>query len=87
MAHHDNGKHMFNFSEWMGAATAVAVSDGLHPGNEHGFGPGAKWASFTVVTDMGLDVLREFWPEIARKLKMPFREKQKPQTAPQSPAF
>jgi len=22
---------------------------------------------------MGLDVLREFWPEIARKVKMPFR--------------
>jgi hypothetical protein len=22
---------------------------------------------------MGFDVLREFWPEIARKFKMPFR--------------
>jgi hypothetical protein len=75
MAHHDNGKHMFNFSEWMGAATAVAVSDGLHPGNEHGFGAAAKWASFGVITDMGFDVLREFWPEIARKLRIPFREK------------
>ena len=83
VAHHDNGKHMFNFSEWMGAATAVAVSDGLHPGNEHGFGPAAKWASFAVMTDMGFDVLREFWPEIARKLRIPFREK--PPTDQQSP--
>jgi hypothetical protein len=87
VAYHDDGTHMFNYSEWMGAATAVALSDRLHPGNEHGFGPAAKWASFAVMTEMGLDVLREFWPEIARKLKMPFREKQKPQTAPQSPAF
>ena len=75
VAHHDTGEHMFNFSEWMGAATAVAVSDGLHPGNEHGFGPAAKWASFAVLTDMGFDVLREFWPEIVRKLRIRFRER------------
>ena len=87
VAHRDSGKHMFNFSEWMGAATAVAVSDGLHPGNERGFGPAAKWASFAVMTDMGFDVLREFWPEIARKLRIPFRERQEPTTDPQSRRF
>lgn len=27
------------------------------------------------MTDMGFDVLREFWPEIAHKLRMPFRDK------------
>jgi hypothetical protein len=28
---------------------------------------------FSVANDMGWDVLREFWPEIAHKLKLPFR--------------
>jgi hypothetical protein len=87
VAYHDDGNHMFNYSEWMGAATAVAVSDGLHPGNEHGFGAAAKWTSFAVMTDMGLDVLREFWPEIARKLKMPFSEKREPQTDSRLPTL
>jgi hypothetical protein len=27
---------------------------------------------------MGLDVLREFWPEIAGKLRMPFRDMREP---------
>ncbi len=75
VAYNDNGKHMFNFSEWMGATSAVVVSNRLNPGNERGIGATAKWTGFAVMTDMGLDILREFWPEIARKLRLPFREK------------
>ncbi len=30
VAHRDNGSHMFNYSEWMGATTTVVVSDRLH---------------------------------------------------------
>jgi len=33
----------------------------------------ARYGAFSVLQDMGFDVLREFWPEVARKLKMPFR--------------
>lgn len=29
---------------------------------------------FSVGQDVGFDVLREFWPEVARKLRMPFRD-------------
>jgi hypothetical protein len=32
----------------------------------------ARNGACSVLQDMGLDVLREFWPEIARKFKMPF---------------
>jgi hypothetical protein len=28
--------------------------------------------------DAGFDVLREFWPEIARKFKLPFRGEERP---------
>jgi hypothetical protein len=73
VAHHDSGRHMFNFSEWLGSASAVALSDAYHPGNQHGVGPAARQGGFTILGDMGSDVLREFWPDIARKLRMPFR--------------
>lgn len=75
VAHRDDGTHMFNFSEWLGTASAVALGDVYHPGNERGFGPAAKRAGYSVMTDMGFDVLREFWPEIAHNLRMPFRDR------------
>ena len=64
---------MFNFSEWLGAATGSAISNAYHPGNAPGFGPAARGAVFSVLIDSGFDVLREFWPEVARKFHMPFR--------------
>lgn len=78
IAHRDNGRHIFNFSEWLGAATSSALSPTYHPGNERGFGAAAQRAGFEIGTDMGFDVLREFWPEIARKLRMPFRDSGEP---------
>ena len=75
VAHRDDGKHIFNFSEWMGTASAVVLGNTYHPGNERGFAPAARQIGYSVATDMGFDVLREFWPEIAHKLKMPFRDK------------
>jgi hypothetical protein len=74
VAHRDSGKRMFNVSEWLGTASAVALNNAYHPGNEHGFGPAARQAGYSVLQDVGFDMLREFWPEIARKLRMPFRD-------------
>ena len=75
VAYRDDGNRIFNFSEWMGTMSAVAFSNTYHPGNERGFGPAARQVGYSVATDMGFDVLREFWPEIAQKLKIPFRGK------------
>jgi hypothetical protein len=74
VAHRDSGKHMFNFSEWLGTASAVALNNAYHPGSERGFTPAMRQIGYSVMGDMGFDVLREFWPEIARKLHMPFRD-------------
>jgi hypothetical protein len=74
VAHRDNGKRMFNFSEWLGTSSAVVLSNTYHPGNERGFGPAALSVTSSVLQDMGFDVLREFWPEISRKFKLPFRD-------------
>ena len=73
VAHNDNGKRMFNFSEWLGTASAVVLSNTYHRDNERGFPPAAQRAASSILQDMGFDVLREFWPEISRKLKLPFR--------------
>ena len=52
---------------------AWPIFKAYHPGNQRGLAPAARNGAFSVLQDMGLDVIREFWPEIARKFKMPFR--------------
>ncbi len=78
VAHRDNGKYMFNFSEWLGTASAVVLSNTYHPDNERGFSPAAQRVGYSVLQDMGFDVLREFWPEISRKFRLPFRGESEP---------
>jgi len=73
VAHRDSGARMVNYSEWFGTVTAVVVNNTYHSGNQRGFSGSARAVGFSVGMDMGVDVLREFWPEIAHKLKMPFR--------------
>lgn len=73
VAHRENGAPVFNFSEWLGTASAVALSNTYHPDYQRGFGSAAERVGFAVGEDMGFDVLREFWPEVARKLRLPFR--------------
>ncbi|HEY6306832.1 MAG TPA: hypothetical protein VI488_10300 [Candidatus Angelobacter sp.] len=69
----DSGKHIFNYSEWSTTVTTKLVTNLYHPDNPRGFGPTSRRVGFSVANDMGWDVLREFWPEIAHKLKLPFR--------------
>ena len=52
----------------------MALSNLYHPGNRRGFGPVAEEVSFNVAEDMGFDIVREFWPEISRKLNLPFHD-------------
>jgi hypothetical protein len=73
VAHHDNGKLMFNFTEWLATGSSVALNNLYHPGNQPGVAAAARNGAFVVLQDMGFDVLREFWPEVARKFNLPFR--------------
>jgi hypothetical protein len=86
VAHRDSGKQMFNFSEWLGTASAVVLSNAYHPDNQRGFTPAAERVGYSVLQDMGFDVLREFWPEISRKFKLPFRGEGDPVNQGSSPA-
>ena len=87
VAQHDSGKHMFNFSQWLGTATAVGLSDVYHPGNERGLTPALRVSGYALAANMGFDVLREFWPDIAHKLHMPFRETRERQAMEKGRSF
>jgi hypothetical protein len=69
----DSGKLMPNYSEWFGTVSSKALSNLYHPGNPRGFTSTASRVGYSVANDMAWDVLREYWPEIARKFKLPFR--------------
>jgi hypothetical protein len=75
VARADSGKKMFNFSEWLGTVSSTALANTYHPGNRRGVAPVAVGVGTSIASDMGFDVLREFWPEIVHKLKLPFRER------------
>jgi hypothetical protein len=78
VAYNDDGRPMFNYSEWLGEASGVSLSNLYHPGARRGFVPAARSVALDVALDIGYDELREFWPEIARKFKLPFRYQNEP---------
>jgi hypothetical protein len=73
VAQRDDTRRMFNFSEWLGTSSTVVLSNTYHPDNRRGFAPAAERVGYSVLQDMGFDVLREFWPEISHIFKLPFR--------------
>ncbi len=67
VAHDDNGKLDFNYSEWVGNAVGVAISQSYHVD-----GRNAGTAIYKLGEQCGIDafsqVLKEFWPDVKRKL-------------------
>lgn len=86
VAHRDNGNQMFNFSLWLGTASTILLSNTYHPDNRRGFAPLAESMSYSILQGMGFDVLREFWPEISHKFKLPFRGESEPVSSGSNPA-
>lgn len=78
VTHRENGRNGFNFSEWLGTTSSITLSYTYHPGIETGVGVTAERVVTAIAQDAGYDVLREFWPEIAHKLKLPFRDEPQP---------
>lgn len=78
VAYRDNGTQMFNFNEWLGTTSGVVLSNMYHPGNSRSVASASERVTYNVLNDMGFDVLREFWPEIAHKFKLPFRNEPHP---------
>ncbi len=74
VTHKDSGGAQFNYSEVLGNSAAVAISNAYYPD-----GRSASDSSSRLAMQLGVDaasnVLKEFWPDIARK----FSRKHNPQ--------
>jgi hypothetical protein len=67
VTHKDSGGSRFNYSEWLGNATTVAISNAYYPDSRTFADNGTKLL-MQVGTDAVSQVLKEFWPDIRRKM-------------------
>jgi hypothetical protein len=67
VTHKDSGGRRFNYSEWVGNAMAVGISNAYYPENRTLADNGTKLL-MQVGTDGVSQVMKEFWPDIKRKL-------------------
>ena len=63
----DSGRRMFNFSEWVGSGAAVAISNAYSP-ETRTVGGNLQKLLIACGTDTFSNVLKEFWPDVKRKL-------------------
>jgi hypothetical protein len=62
----DGGGRQFDYSEWLGNATTVAISQAYHPDNRTA-ADATEFLLEQVGTDAISQVLKEFWPDIKQK--------------------
>jgi hypothetical protein len=65
----DSGKSQFNYSEVFGSAIAAGISTSYHPASDRSFGNTMNIWGTQVGSDALGFVVREFWPDIRRKLR------------------
>jgi len=65
--HNDSGRMQFNYSELIGNSTAVAISMAYYPDNRDAADAASKLGA-QVGVDMASNILKEFSPDIYRKL-------------------
>jgi len=70
--HHDSGRSEPNYSEVAGNATAVAISMAYYPGGRNPSNA-AMGLGTQLAVDTASNVLKEFWPDIERKLNRKHR--------------
>ncbi len=65
----DSGGRTFNFSEFLGNGAATGISTFYYPAQDRSFsGSVANWGTQMIVDAAGNE-LKEFWPDIHRKIK------------------
>jgi hypothetical protein len=64
----DSGGHFFNVSEWGGNAAAVAISNAYYP-DTRTVSDNVQRLLIACGTDAFSNILKEFWPDVKKKLK------------------
>jgi len=70
--HRDTGGTQFNYSKVLGNATAVAISNAYYVDRRNAADATSKF-SIQLGADMAANVLKEFWPDLERKLRRKHR--------------
>ena len=69
----DSNHKTFNIPEWGGNAIATAISNAYYPDTRNVSDNMEKWL-IAVATDTFSNVLKEFWPDVKRKLHKPKKD-------------
>ena len=64
--HRDSGGTQFNYSEWVGNSTAVAISNAYYR-DQRTAGSSISKLAMQIGVDAVGNVLKEFWPDLQRK--------------------
>jgi len=67
LTHNDSGAKQFNYSEIIGNSTAVAISQAYYADNRTA-GDAVSKLGTQLGVDMAANILKEFWPDLERKL-------------------
>jgi hypothetical protein len=63
----DSGKHQFNYSEVVGSATSLAISNAYYPDARTGADNMRRY-SLQLGFDAASNILKEFWPDLKNRL-------------------
>jgi hypothetical protein len=64
----DSGRTQFNYSEIAGTLASAGISNLYYPSSDRSAGDTMERFAVGVVSDAGFNVLKEFWPDMRRKL-------------------
>jgi hypothetical protein len=65
----DDGKFMPAYSRFIGAYGAAFIARTWYPDSYQTFGSGLKAGTTSLGIDVGMNLLREFWPDIKKRLR------------------
>lgn len=65
----DNGEMMFSYSRLIADYGAGFISRTWYPQRLHSFGSGLQAGTTSLALDVGMNVLREFWPDLKRLIR------------------
>ncbi|MBZ5601935.1 MAG: hypothetical protein LAO79_06490 [Acidobacteriia bacterium] len=68
VTHSDRGNWQFNTSEIAGNAAAAGIANLYYPRGSRGLDETLEKFAVNVVSDAGFNVLKEFWPDMRRKI-------------------
>lgn len=64
----DKGNWRFNYAEWLGNGAAAAISNLYYPSDTRDLNDNLEKWGVQVATDAFSNVLKEFWPDVKRRL-------------------